>query len=52
VGPGLAGILLQFNISAQNIFFLAVIPALIATAAALGMGRIQTSFAVGKEATI
>jgi AAHS family 4-hydroxybenzoate transporter-like MFS transporter len=52
VGPGLAGILLQLNISAQNIFFLAVIPALIASAAALGMGRVQTSFAVGKEATI
>ena len=34
VGPGLAGILLQLDISAQNIFFLAVIPALIASAAA------------------
>ena len=52
VGPGLAGILLQLDISAQNIFFLAVIPALIASAAAIAMGRVQTSFAVGKEATI
>ena len=52
VGPGLAGILLQLDISAQNIFFLAVIPALVASAAAVAMGRIQTSFAVGKEATI
>jgi AAHS family 4-hydroxybenzoate transporter-like MFS transporter len=52
LGPGLAGILLQLDISAQNIFFLAVIPALIASAAAVAMGRVQTSFAVGKEATI
>jgi len=52
LGPGLAGILLQLDISAQNIFLLAVIPALIASAAAASMGRVQTSFAVGKEATI
>ncbi len=52
VGPALAGILLQLDISAENIFFLAVIPALIASAAAAGMGRVQTSFAVAKEATI
>jgi AAHS family 4-hydroxybenzoate transporter-like MFS transporter len=52
VGPGLAGILLQLDIPAQNIFFLAVIPALIASAAAIAMGRVRTSFAVGKEATI
>jgi AAHS family 4-hydroxybenzoate transporter-like MFS transporter len=52
IGPGLAGILLELNIPAQNIFFLAVVPALIASAAAAAMGRVRTSFAMGKEATI
>lgn len=49
IGPGLAGILLQLNVSTGHIFFLAVIPALIASAAAAGMGRVQTSFAMEKE---
>jgi len=50
VGPGLAGFLLQLEIPAGYIFFLAVVPALIASAAAACMGRIQTSFAIEKEA--
>jgi MFS transporter, AAHS family, 4-hydroxybenzoate transporter len=52
VGPGMAGILLQLDIAAQNIFFLAVIPALIASLAAVSIGRVQSSFAVGKKAAI
>jgi len=52
VGPGLAGILLDFDIAAQNIFFLAVIPALLASLAAIAMGRIRTSFPVAKKAAI
>jgi AAHS family 4-hydroxybenzoate transporter-like MFS transporter len=52
VGPGMAGILLQLDIAAQNIFFLAVIPALIASLAAASMGRVQTSFPVGEKAAI
>jgi AAHS family 4-hydroxybenzoate transporter-like MFS transporter len=49
VGPGLAGILLQIEIPAGDVLLLAVIPALIASAAAAAMGRIQTSFTLGPE---
>ena len=49
VGPGLAGFLLQLDIPTGYIFFLAVIPALIASAAAACMGRVQTAFALEKE---
>lgn len=50
VGPGVAGILLQIGVSTENIFYLAVVPALIASlcGAALGFHR---SLAVEKDAT-
>jgi len=38
VGPALAGVLLSMHVSTRNIFFLSAIPALIAAAAAFGLG--------------
>jgi AAHS family 4-hydroxybenzoate transporter-like MFS transporter len=38
VGPGLAGILVEAGISTQNIFYLAIIPALCASAAGAALG--------------
>jgi len=38
VGPALAGVLLSMNVSTQNIFFLAAIPAAIGAIAAFGLG--------------
>ncbi|HYM19255.1 MAG TPA: MFS transporter [Micropepsaceae bacterium] len=38
VGPGVAGILLSLNFSTQHVFYLAVIPALIASAAGVALG--------------
>jgi len=49
VGPVLAGILLQIDIPAGDVLLLAVIPALIASAAAAAIGRIQTSFATHSD---
>ena len=49
VGPGLAGILLQIDVPADDILLLAVLPALVASAAAASMGHIRTSFATEKE---
>jgi MFS transporter, AAHS family, 4-hydroxybenzoate transporter len=49
VGPALAGLLLQISIPANYVILLAVIPALIASAAAFSMDRIRTSFSVQEE---
>jgi len=51
VGPGLAGILFESDLFKGHIFILAVIPALIASAAAVGMGRVRTQFASIQEVT-
>jgi AAHS family 4-hydroxybenzoate transporter-like MFS transporter len=38
VGPGLAGILIQFGMSTQNVFYLAIIPAFCAAVAGAALG--------------
>jgi AAHS family 4-hydroxybenzoate transporter-like MFS transporter len=43
VGPGLAGILLQMGMTTGNIFYMAVIPALIAAAAGAAFGSLKRS---------
>jgi AAHS family 4-hydroxybenzoate transporter-like MFS transporter len=41
LGPGLAGVLLSMHVPTQHIFFLAVIPALVAAAAAAALGPLK-----------
>jgi AAHS family 4-hydroxybenzoate transporter-like MFS transporter len=41
IGPSLAGFLLSVGVSNRNVFLLAVIPALVAAAAALGLGPVK-----------
>ena len=50
VGPGLAGILLSLDFSTQQVFFLAVIPALIASGAGLALGDWRRAVAAGTNA--
>ena len=50
VGPGVAGILLSLDFSTQHIFYLAVIPALIASAAGVGLGDWRRPVAAGTNA--
>jgi AAHS family 4-hydroxybenzoate transporter-like MFS transporter len=50
VGPGIAGILLTLDFSTQHVFFLAVIPALIASAAGMALGDWRRPVAAGTAA--
>ena len=50
VGPGLAGFLIQAGISTQDIFYLAIIPALCASAAGAALGGLRSS-AIKQRAT-
>lgn len=49
VGPALAGILLQIAIPANYVILLAIIPALIASAAGLALVKIRTAFSIPDE---
>jgi len=49
-GPSVAGVLLSMNVASQHIFFLAVIPALCAAAAAVLLGRVRGPFSFPKKA--
>jgi len=48
IGPGLAGILVQMGMTTGNIFYLAVIPALVASLAGAALGGVRRS-AASKE---
>jgi AAHS family 4-hydroxybenzoate transporter-like MFS transporter len=50
IGPGLAGMLLQTGVTTENIFYLAVIPALAASLCGVALG-FNRSLAVEKDAT-
>ena len=50
VGPALAGILLQIAIPANYVILLAIIPALIASAAGLALVKVRTAFSIPDEA--
>jgi MFS transporter, AAHS family, 4-hydroxybenzoate transporter len=50
LGPSVVGVLLTMNVASQNIFFLAVIPALCAAAAAVILGRVHGLFAFPRPA--
>jgi AAHS family 4-hydroxybenzoate transporter-like MFS transporter len=50
VGPGLAGILVEFGVSTQHIFYLAVIPALCASLAGAALGGFRHSWAAKESA--
>jgi AAHS family 4-hydroxybenzoate transporter-like MFS transporter len=50
VGPGLAGVLIEAGLSTQNIFYLAVIPALIAAAAGAALGGLRVARSVEERA--
>ena len=50
VGPAIAGVLLQISIPANDVILLAVVPALIAAAAAYSMDPIRHAFSTGEKA--
>jgi AAHS family 4-hydroxybenzoate transporter-like MFS transporter len=50
LGPSVAGLLLQVNVAPQLIFFLAVIPALLAALAGAMLARVEGPFAMPKRA--
>jgi AAHS family 4-hydroxybenzoate transporter-like MFS transporter len=49
LGPSVAGFLLQIDVAPQHIFFLAVIPALLAATAGAMLARVQGPFAMVKK---